>query len=494
MTNYENQSLISIKWSYAGNFIPKVISPVVFFLLAFFLNPKDFGLITIAYLVISFIELTREAGLSKAIIQSDADEKTIFDMSFIINIIFGTICYTILFIAAPIIATFFNDISATSVLRILGFQIIFSSISLNYYGIINKRIDFKALFPVNLVQSACLAIVTLPLAALEYGVWSIVVGNLCASFFRVILLYRRLPWIPQFYVNRTELRKMVRFAIYCYLEAALGWIYLWGDKAILGKYVPTSTLGNYMFSHNATYSICNIMTFPLSQVIYPFLCKEKVPRLMNEVIYHTLSYFAIMSLFFGLILYHSASVLPGILGSKWSDIVFPFGMLSLSASFSMIFTYIIPDAIKAIGKPDILFKFQLIKLLYTLPAFIISACFFGVNGFCVAKLLTVIVGCCLFCWLAVHVINLEYYLIYISIKSPFFSFLISFALLLFVKKTFFTNFSPIPSLLSIVFSGLILYLLFLYILDKLLLKKFFSNCLRILPDNISRLRILKPLT
>ena len=83
--DYKKQSLNSVKWSYAGNLFPKLITPIVYFILARLLSPKEFGLLAIAYLVISLIEMSRDAGMSRTVIQSDMDEKAIFNISFVLN-------------------------------------------------------------------------------------------------------------------------------------------------------------------------------------------------------------------------------------------------------------------------------------------------------------------------------------------------------------------------------------------------------------------------
>ena len=76
--DYKKRSLNSVKWSYAGNLLPKLITPIIYFILARLLSPDEFGLIAIAYLVISFVEMSRDAGMSRTVIQSDMDEKTLF--------------------------------------------------------------------------------------------------------------------------------------------------------------------------------------------------------------------------------------------------------------------------------------------------------------------------------------------------------------------------------------------------------------------------------
>jgi O-antigen/teichoic acid export membrane protein len=489
--DYKKKSLNSVKWSYAGNILPKIITPIVYFILARLLSPKEFGLIAIAYLVISLVEMSRDAGMSRAVIQSDMDEKTIFDISFVLNCSLGILFFGTIFMAAPEIARFFQNSESYKILRVAAIQIIFSSISINYQSIISKRIDFKKLFYANILPSASLVLVTLPLAYLGYGVWAIIFGKLVASLSRTISFFIALPWVPKFHIELKKFKKFFRFGLYCYFESILGWIYSWGDKAILGRVVFTSSLGEYMFANKSISGITNATLFPLSQIIYPYLCKEKKSQNLNPTIYKLLSYFSIVSFFLCLILFHIASTLPYFIGKQWNNIVFPFTLLSMCATFSMIFTYIIPDAIKAIGKPHILFHFQLLKLFYTLPFFISGANYFGVNGFCTAKFITVIIGCFLFCWLGVHHLGLNYRSIFQSLKNPFLSFLLSFALLTALKIFVLPNVPEIIVLAVILIVGFLSFFNFLFILDKPLIKGFLSQCLRAFPEPLNHAKFLE---
>ena len=480
-TNAKIQSVRSIKWSYAGTFIPKVLTPAVYFCLARLLVPEDFGLIATAYLVISFVEITREAGIGSAVIQSEADELTIFSLSFYQNIVLGVFFYAVVFLIAPAVAAFFKNQDATSVLRVLSFQILISSLSLSYQSILQKRLDFKNLFYINLIPSATLILITLPIAYWGGGVWSLVYGNLCASLFRALSLFLALPWKPRWVRDRIELKKMIRFGFYCYLEALLSWIYVWGDKAILGGFVLTAALGEYMFAYRATGSIINLFLFPIAQIVYPFLCQEKHSTSINDHIYKLLSYFAIISLFLALILYHTASTLPFFLGSKWLNIIFPVKVLSLSLTLSMIFTVVIPDGIKAFGKPNLLVKFQFFKLFYTLPLFFLGAHLNGVNGFCVAKLVTVCIGCLLFCWLGGKVLNLEYLRIYTALKTPFGAFFLSFFLISLLKSSLLDSHQQIVIVLGVISGGTGAYFGLLWCLDRFLIKDFVRHLTQAFP-------------
>ncbi|MBN2254071.1 MAG: lipopolysaccharide biosynthesis protein [Deltaproteobacteria bacterium] len=472
-TDFRKRTIESVKWSYAGVIVPKLITPLIYIVLAKFLAPKDFGLIAIASLVISLIEMTRDAGISRAVIQSSAGEREIFNISFIMNVVLGVIFFVIVYVTAPLIARFFESPAAESILRVMGIQIILSSFSLSYQSIIQKRIDFRKLFFVTVVPGLSLVLITLPMAYFEYGAWAIVFGNLGGSLSRALSLFIALPWMPRLEFDYQTLRRMVWFGLFCYLEALLGWIYIWGDKAIVGKFVTASALGVYSFAYTATSSLIGLFISPVAQIMFPYLCKESQRGDITPYLYRMLSFFSVISLLIGLMLYHLASALPVFLGEQWSDLVFPFGLLGISGSLSAVFTYIIPDGIKAIGRADTLFRFQLYKLLYTLPLYVAGAYLGGVDGFCIARLITVVIGSLLFCWLAVRHLRATYAFLWRSLRAPFIGFFCSFFILMVMKQVL-AGYHEIAIAGLVVTVGFLSYLLVLKVLDRTLIAELWS--------------------
>jgi PST family polysaccharide transporter len=54
----------AIKWSFFAELASKVVTPLVFVILARLLTPEDFGVVAAATMVISFSQIFWEAGMS----------------------------------------------------------------------------------------------------------------------------------------------------------------------------------------------------------------------------------------------------------------------------------------------------------------------------------------------------------------------------------------------------------------------------------------------
>ena len=105
----------ALKWSFLSELASKAIQPIVFVVLARFLTPEDYGVMSSALMVISFSQIFWEAGMSKALIQRQGDVGEAANVAFWINIVMGCVIATVLYlVAGPVARTFFHDERVTA--------------------------------------------------------------------------------------------------------------------------------------------------------------------------------------------------------------------------------------------------------------------------------------------------------------------------------------------------------------------------------------------
>lgn len=420
--NIKNDAIKSINWCYGYSILPKIIPPIVTLILARMLDPSIFGLVAIATLVISLVDMIREVGLSKAFIQIDEDERITFNVVFWLSLTLGVVFYAIVFITAPVIANFFNSTEAASIIQVLGIQMVLSSLGTSHHSLLLRRMNFKELFKINLLPNSTPLLITLPLAYFGMGVWSLVIGYLSSSIIRTFLLWYYLACRPHFEFNYRIGKKFAYFSLLCSQEAVLGWFYVWGDRAIVGHFLDMKQLGIYTIASTVVTTIFSLVFAPLENITYPALCRMKKDlNRLNQTLYKLVSLTGVIALPIGVYIFTFAYFLPILIGENWKGIEIPLGILGIAGSLSWIVTIIIPDTFRAIGRADVMPKFQSAKLLYTLPFFLIGVNYGGLLGFCGAKLVTVIVGFILFLYMSSKTSGTKYEYFYYYLKVPFIS-------------------------------------------------------------------------
>ena len=158
-----NKNISGTIWSTFERFSKMGIQILCTFIIAQFLPPSEFGLVSMMTIFLAFSTFLVDSGFCQALIHEK--EVTEMDKSslFWFNLLLGIIVYSIFFIIAPYIATFYNEpklcfliriafLAASYIFQIHKFQNNFKDFNLisntiRYYWNYHKRIKKGCLGP-----------------------------------------------------------------------------------------------------------------------------------------------------------------------------------------------------------------------------------------------------------------------------------------------------------------------------------------------------------
>ena len=373
----------ALKWSSITEIAAKIISPVVNMLLARILAPEAFGMLATVTMVISFAEVFVESGFQKFLIQHNFESQKrgqqFMSVAFWTNLIFS-------FVIWGMVIGFRDFLAALAGNEGLGLPIALTGVTIPLFGIIGiqnsqlrKELEFKKLFYVRLVSSLIPLVVTLPLAILGMGYWSLIIGNIVGILVRSVSLAFVGKFKPSFYFNFLDLRQMLRAGVWTITDGVAMWMTNWIDSLLIAHYMSEYYLGLYKNSVATVTSIFGIITAALTPVLFTVLS-----RLQNDTerFNHTfLSTQRVLSVFllpigFGMFLYRD--LVTGILfGESWIEATDIVGIIALTTALRTIFISIYGEAYRAKGKFYVPLIRQLIDLSILIPTCILSV----QNGF-----------------------------------------------------------------------------------------------------------------
>ena len=382
----------SFKWSILTEIVSRTALPIIFVILARLLTPDDFGVVATAMIAISFAQIFWDAGLSKALIQSEETPEDAAHVVFWTNIFLGVLIYFTLFIAAPAIALFFNSPSSSPVLRVLGLQIVIASFSSVQQALFIRDLDFRGLFWIKLLSAFVPGLCSIPMALFGYGVWALVAGLLAGQILNCLLLWQRSTWRPKFTYNRELARKLFTFGFWVVGESLALWFVLWGDHLIVGKFLGIHDLGLYRTGCMIVAIIFGFVLGSFLPVLYPTLSRfqDNIPAMIK--IFHQANRVVMalvlpMGVGVFLVGHEIASVL---FGTKWQGIGFVLSIIGLTNGVTWI-VGINTELYRSIGRPDINTKLMFMAIVYYLPSYFIAA-LFGLETFVYARLIVGTLG------------------------------------------------------------------------------------------------------
>jgi len=361
------------KWSLLTEMIVKIISPVSNMILARLLAPEEFGVLATVTMVISFAEIFVESGFQKYIIQhkfqNEEQEYKYLCVAFWTNLGFSMLLWALIALFNKQIATLVGNAG-------LGYLLVISGIMLPVYAvigvqscIIKKRLEFRKLLPARVVAAIIPLFVTVPLAAIGFSYWSLIIGNILGLITRMVLLFVTGRFVPAFYFSRAKLVEMLRVGIWTILDALAVWGTAWVDTFFVGFFMSTYYLGLYKTSSSMVSMLFGIVTAAIMPVLFSSLSRLADKKDEMQEVFLTFQRWLILLLLpigVGIFLYQALAT-DLFLGRTWAETAPIIGIIALTTAFRLCFVSIYSELFRASGKFNVPLLIQCLDLLILAP-------------------------------------------------------------------------------------------------------------------------------
>src|SRR5688572_17031622 len=198
-------------WNFSAYFLGKIVVLVTTAILARLLAKSDFGLVAVAVIAINYLSVLKDLGLGVALIQRKGDVLEAANTVFTINLILGVLLSAIIIPLAPFVATYFHDPQVIPVLRWMGISFIINALGSVHTNWLVRDLDYRRKLVPELGSALAKGVISIGLAYLGYGVWSLVFGQIAGAVVSVILVWIVLPWRPRLTLDRSLAGSLVKF-------------------------------------------------------------------------------------------------------------------------------------------------------------------------------------------------------------------------------------------------------------------------------------------
>ncbi|MFH1459638.1 MAG: lipopolysaccharide biosynthesis protein [Candidatus Omnitrophota bacterium] len=352
-------------WIFSLRIGERLLGLVRLIVVARLLSPNDFGLLGIAALITSCLNVFFESGFDQALIHKQEQVEEFLNTAWTVQVLRGGLLFAMVFFAAPFTARFFQEPGAIIIIQVFAFtQIIdgLRNIGTIYF---RKEIEFKKQFFLSFLPEVIALIVTIITAFILRSVWALVIGAITCSLFIVIFSYLLHSYRPKFEWNLAKMKNLMRFGKWVLGYGILGFLIIQGDDIFVGRILGATALGLYQMAYRISNLPATQISHVISQVTFPAYAKfqNNIKRL-SEAYLRVLEIVAFISFpLAGLIFTLSHSFTTIFLGEKWLEMVPAmqalciFGLArSLSATTGPVFV--------GVGKPKIMVKLSSIQLIF----------------------------------------------------------------------------------------------------------------------------------
>ncbi len=351
-------------WVFSLRIVHRLFSLTRLIILARILAPHDFGLMGIAMLMMAILETFSQTGFQEALIQKKDNVESYLNSAWTVLILRGLILFATLYLIAPYAAIFFKTLEAKSIIRVIGFSILFqafTNIGIVYF---QKELEFNKQFIYQLSGTLADFVVAVFAAFILRSAWALVFGVLAGYFVRCIVSYIIHPYKPHLSLDFGKAKELFGFGRWIFGSSILIFLINQGGDIFVGRLLGVTMLGFYQMAYKISNMPATEIAKVISQVTFPAYSKlqDNLPKL-REAYLKVLQLTAFLSFpIAGLIFILAPDFTKIFLGGKWMPMVPAMQVLalwglirSLGSSAGSLW--------QAVGKPYISTYFHIAKFI-----------------------------------------------------------------------------------------------------------------------------------
>lgn len=455
--NYsKSRVLSSLFWKLLERGGTQGIQFLVQIMLARLLLPEQFGAIAIVMVFINLAQVFIESGFNTALIQKKSADEVDFSSIFFVSLLTAGIMYLLIFLGAPAIAGFYQDLLLIPVLRIISLTLFAGAFTSIQNAYIARHLLFRKLF-ISSLGAILLSGVIGILAALQgFGIWALVIQHLVNQFAIAAILWVTVKWRPRLVFSLERVKILFSFGWKLLASHLVNVFVMELRPLIVGRLYAPSTLGYYNRGQLFPRSIVSNVDGSIQTVMLPTLAAHqddpgRVKEIMRRAVVS--SSFLIFPMMIGLAVIADPLVRI-ILTDKWLPAVPFLQIFCFTYALMPIHTSNL-QAINAMGRSDIFLKLELIKKSIGLIILFVSLPL-GVYAIAIGEALSGVIGSFINAYPNRRLLNYSYKEQWGDLLP---SLLISFAMGGLVHLISFLGLGTGLQLILQVFSGGVIYLL-----------------------------------
>ena len=360
--NIKSKAFSGMIWKMAERMGSQFVSIIVGVILARLLTPEDYSVVAIVSIFFVFCNVFITGGLNTALIQKKDADQLDYSTVLFVSLPISIILYLVMFFAAPSIANLYHKQILVPVIRVMSLTLIITA----YQGVVSAKIAndlaFKKTFVSSFVGIAISAVIGIAMAYKGYGAWALVAQQMSGAIIGSITLtiISKIKIRLEFSIER--LKGLFNYGWKMFVASVISVIYDEIKPLIVGLKFSAVDLAYYNKGKSYPQLLNSSICDTISSVLFPVISKfqgNKDDVLSITRRFMSVSSYVVFPMLIGFYVL-SDSFITVVLTDKWLPISPYIKIFCVSFTFNIVQTANL-QAIRAIGRSDIILKLEIIK-------------------------------------------------------------------------------------------------------------------------------------
>jgi len=378
----QSKTLAAAFWSFIGSGGRGAIRFASNLILTRLLFPEAFGLMAMAMVVVTLIQVFSDTGVKTALIQNPNGRRPEYvNSSFIIAIVRSVVLFFIILLAIEPVVSFYNQPQLRPLLWIMSFALLAEGFINPGLPLVIKdlRVEKQVIYAVGSQFAGFIS--TVILVYFYRDVKAVAVGYLLTALYRIAASYLVIPYRPKLQWDRKAGKELLHFGKYILVNTMITWAVLNLDRLVIGKTLDMEQLGYYNIALYIGLYISEVLVQIFSQSFFPALSSAiGQPQKVRHIYRKTMS--TVISLVIPtlmLIVFFSKEIIAVIYDPRYLAAGVVLFWISLKSIFNVI-SNIQSGTLLALGKPLYVTISMAAGLLFLAVALPVLSSAYGLSG------------------------------------------------------------------------------------------------------------------
>lgn len=347
-------------------------------ILKYWLSLEDFGVATTVLAFHGTLELFAEIGLTAAVIQKTHQTENQLSTIFWLNIIFGVLVFMVIFMAAPLFATWHKNEVITSLFRWYGIHIIVRSWYACQLALMKRELRFKELSIIRLLSNSADFIVRITTAFYGFGPWCFIWGLLARTIIEGIGVTVQSSWRPRMIFKLSETRQHILFGLKTSASEAIYRFYSNCDYWVVSIYFGPAALGLYRVAYELVLEPVRFISLIVTNVAFPAFSRLKgqADQLAEQYLLFARQNCLVIFLFVACILVSADEILVILFRPEYGEAAWAARILAIVGALRAL-SHLGPPLLDGVGRPGLTLQYQFFSGSILVGCFILFARLFG---------------------------------------------------------------------------------------------------------------------
>lgn len=341
--SFENKSLgeklkRGVFWQYTQTAFVTGFNFAAGIILARLLDPVDFGVFAVVSAFTSLLLLQVTFGWPAALLRAKELEEPLLSTVFWIMEGAALLLMLLVLAGSRWLGSFYDDHRFTTVMILVCVNFFIMPFNTINGSILRWKMRYDLVSRISMVVVVISTSVSILLAFLGFGVYSLVYSGILSSFFLTTFMAFFAPWKPQFVLSWQSVRSLFNFSWRLHLNNTLNMVSNLIDNMLIGKLVGIRPLGIYVKALSLGRMPVYLLGGNLYQMFFTALCRLRDNRSDSVAMFQKMIASLTLAIFLPLVVLFlvGEGFIVNLYGVKWVDAVLPMRVMIIGSFANVI--------------------------------------------------------------------------------------------------------------------------------------------------------------